>query len=115
MKKNIYLIGVAISLTLFSSCGDFLDVKPVGQMIPTEVSQFENILNNTITLDYQFIDNNYGCFYAFLGDNVKISENQMKFNYNATFPNQEIIAAYKYYSPVYSERLFESTGYREGI
>lgn len=115
MKKNIYLIGVAISLTLFSSCGDFLDVKPVGQMIPTEVSQFENILNNTITLDYQFIDNNYGCFYAFLGDNVKISENQMKFNYNATFPNQEIIAAYKYYSPVldpHSTPMWWTYGYK---
>ena len=100
MKKNIYIIGMALSMTLLSSCGDYLDVKPVGQMIPTEVSQFENILNNTTTLNYQFMDNNRGCSYAFLGDNVEISENQMKYNYDATFPNQDVIAAYKYYSPM---------------
>ncbi len=100
MKKNIYIIGVALGAALMSSCGDYLDVKPVGQMIPTEVSQFENILNNSITLSYQFMDNNRGCSYAFLGDNVEISENQMKYNYNATFPNQDVVAAYKYYSPM---------------
>lgn len=66
MKNNKYIIGLALSLSLLSSCGDYLDVKPVGQMIPTEVSQFENILNNTTTLSYQFMDNNRGCSYAIL-------------------------------------------------
>ncbi len=115
MKKNIYIIGMALSMTLLSSCGDYLDVKPVGKMIPTEVSQFENILNNTTTLSYQFMDNNRGCSYAFLGDNLQISENQMKYNYNATFPNQDVVAAYKYYSPMLDPKstpMWWTYGYR---
>lgn len=115
MKKNIYVIGLALSVSLLSSCGDYLDVKPVGKMIPTEVSQFENVLNNTTTLSYQFMDNNRGCSYAFLGDNLQISENQMKFNYNASFPNQDLIAAYKYYSPMLDPKstpMWWTYGYR---
>lgn len=115
MKNNKYIIGLALSLSLLSSCGDYLDVKPVGQMIPTEVSQFENILNNTTTLSYQFMDNNRGCSYAFLGDNLQISENQMQFNYNSTYPNQDIVAAYKYYSPMLDPKstpMWWTYGYR---
>lgn len=115
MKKNIYIIGMTLSMTLLSSCGDYLDVKPVGQMIPTDVSQFENILNNTTTLSYQFMDNNRGCSYAFLGDNLQISENQMKYNYDATFPNQDVVAAYKYYSPMLDPKstpMWWSYGYK---
>ena len=115
MKKNIYVIGLALSVSLLSSCGDYLDVKPVGKMIPTEVSQFENVLNNTTTLSYQFMDNNRGCSYAFLGDNLQISENQMKFNYIASFPNQDLIAAYKYYSPMLDPKstpMWWTYGYR---
>ena len=115
MKNNKYIIGLALSLSLLSSCGDYLDVKPVGQMIPTEVSQFENILNNTTTLSYQFMDNNRGCSYAFLGDNLQISDNQMQFNYNSTFPNQDIIAAYKYYTPMLDPKstpMWWTYGYR---
>lgn len=51
MRKLGYILLVMCALEC-SSCDDFLDVKPVGQMIPTEVTQFENLLNNTTTLDY---------------------------------------------------------------
>lgn len=97
--KNISYIAVAVT-AMFSltSCDHFLDVKPVGKMIPTEVSQFENILNNSLTVDtYFMMDNNRGCCYAALGDNLEISENQAKYQYTATYPNLDILAAYTFY------------------
>ncbi len=100
MRKLIYLT-LALCVGFFTSCSDFLDVKPVGKMIPTEISQFENLLNNTTTTDHYFMtDNNGGCFYAVLGDNLWISENQVKYQYTATFPNLDILAAAIYYNPV---------------
>ncbi len=100
MKKIIYLT-LALCAGLFTSCDSFLDVKPVGKMIPTEVSQFENLLNNTTTIDHFFMtDNNGGCFYAMMGDNLWISENQKNYNYTATFPNLDILAAAIYHTPV---------------
>lgn len=83
-----------------ASCSDFLDVQPVGKMIPTEVTQFEKLLNNTNTVDRQFMDNNRGCSYAMLGDNLQISETQAKANYTATFPNLDLLAAYIFYQPM---------------
>lgn len=101
MRKLIYLT-LALCAGVFTSCADFLDVKPVGKMIPTEISQFENLLNNTTTIDHWFMmDNNYGCSYAVMGDNLTISENQAKYQYTATFPNLDILAAAIYYEPIY--------------
>lgn len=99
MKKTHSII-ISLLVVALSSCSDFLDVKPVGQMIPDEVYQFENILNNTSTLDYFMMDNNRGCFYALMGDNVEVSENQMNHKYNATYPNLDLLAAYIFYQPV---------------
>lgn len=100
MKNLILSILTAVGGMCLISCGDFLDVKPVGKMIPTEVSQFENLLNNELTLQYFMYDNNNGCFYAALGDNIEISENQLNYLYTATFPNLDILAAYIFYSPI---------------
>ena len=61
-------------------CHDFLDVKPVGKLIPTEVEEFENILNNTYTVDWYYMDNNKGTLLASLGDNLQISENSANYN-----------------------------------
>lgn len=103
MRKLLYLI-LATFVGVFTSCNDFLDVKPVGKMIPTEISQFENLLNNAgNTIETYFMtDNNGGCFYAMLGDNLQISENLAKYNYTAIFPNLDILAAAIYYSPIMS-------------
>ena len=60
MKNLILSILTAVGGMCLISCGDFLDVKPVGKMIPTEVSQFENLLNNELTLQYFMYDNNNG-------------------------------------------------------
>lgn len=88
-----------ISILALASCDDYLDVKPMGKLIPTQVEEFENILNNTNTLDFHFMDNNRGNFYAMLGDNLEISENQAAFNYISSNPNIECYAAYTFYLP----------------
>lgn len=93
---NTMLLCGAMTVT---SCNEFLDVKPVGKLIPTEVTQFENILNNENTLKWHLMDNNYGCGFAFWGDNLSISENQAKYDYTSTHPNIDRYAAYIYYEP----------------
>ena len=99
MKKIIYSLIMVISLSL-TSCNEYLDVKPVGKMIPTEVSQFENLLNYPYLIQYFMYDNNYGSFYATLGDNLKISPTLMEYFYNETCPNLDILAAYIFYTPI---------------
>lgn len=44
MKKYIFsLLGMAM---LFSSCDDYLDIEPKGQLIPTSADEFELLLNS---------------------------------------------------------------------
>ena len=100
--KYIILSLLTAAGAMLTSCDDYLDVKPIGKMIPTEVSQFENLLNNVNTLNYFHMDNNGGCSYAALGDNLEISENQLNYNYTATFPTLDILAAYMFYEPMYN-------------
>ncbi len=98
MNKIFFALLVS-GLLLNSACTDFLDVKPVGQLIPSKVEDLENLLNNTRSIDYHFIDNNRGSFYAFLGDNLRISDNQQKYLYLSTHPNVDRYAAYTFYTP----------------
>lgn len=98
MNKIFFSLLVS-GLLLNTACTDFLDVKPVGQLIPSKVEDLENLLNNTRSIDYHFIDNNRGSFYAFLGDNLRISDNQQKYLYLSTHPNVDRIAAYTFYTP----------------
>lgn len=99
MKLLYYIPLLCCTAIGTSSCGDFLDVKPVGKLIPTEVTQFENLLNNTNTINFHMMDNNRECGFAFWGDNLSISENQAKYNYTSTHPNIDRYAAYIYYEP----------------
>lgn len=96
---KIKYIPILISAVAFTSCNDFLDVKPVGKLIPTEVTQFENLLNNVNTINYHYLDNNNGCGMAYFGDNLSISENQAKYSYVSTHPNIDRYAAYIFYEP----------------
>ncbi|MCF0172118.1 MAG: RagB/SusD family nutrient uptake outer membrane protein, partial [Bacteroidales bacterium] len=101
ITKNIFM-ALALSCCL-TACEKFLDVQPVGKLIPTEVVQFENLLNNSNTLgSYFMFDNNNGCSYAALGDNIQVSENQLKYQYIGTFPNLDILAAWTYQFPIYN-------------
>ena len=90
------LLTISLMVGLFMGCHDFLDVKPVGKLIPTEVEEFENILNNTYTVDWYYMDNNKGTLLASLGDNLQISENSANYNYTATHPNINRYAAYTF-------------------
>lgn len=96
---KIKYIPVIASVVALTACNDFLDVKPVGKLIPTEVTQFENLLNNSSTYRYHFNDNNGGCGIAYWGDNLAISENQAEYLYKSTHPNIDRYAAYIYYEP----------------
>jgi hypothetical protein len=100
MKTNIIKNGIILTLAvLFASCNDFLDVEPVGKLIPTKVSELDNLLNNVNTIDFQFLDNNRGCFYAQLGDNITISPYQAENTYYATHPNIDRYHAYIFAIP----------------
>lgn len=98
--KLKYLALAAIFVGAATSCSDFLDVKPVGKMIPTKVSEYENLLNNSRTIDYFMMDNNRGCFYSMMGDNNQMSENHYNYQYISTFVNLDLLAAYIFYTPV---------------
>lgn len=97
MKSIKYILPLVLIGASVSSCDDYLDVKPVGKMIPTEVSQFENILNNTNTLDFFMMDNNRNCCYAMLGDNLCLSYNHAHYQYTSSHPNLEVLSAYVFY------------------
>ncbi|MDF2514801.1 MAG: RagB/SusD family nutrient uptake outer membrane protein [Sphingobacterium sp.] len=98
MKKIIYLAFGLVTVSTFS-CNKYLDVKPIGQLIPSKVENVENLLNNAATISSFYVDNNSGCFYAFLGDNLTISENQALYEYKSTHPNVDHWAAFKFYYP----------------
>lgn len=100
MRRNILTI-LLTGLLINSSCTKFLDVKPVGQLIPTKVEDLENLLNSNNTVELFFVDNNRGSFYAHLGDNLRISDNQAKYLFLNTNPNVERLAAYKFYYPYF--------------
>ena len=97
--KLSYIPYILCGAFICASCNDFLDVKPVGKLIPTKVTQFENLLNNTRTLNFHCVDNNGGCGLAFFGDNIRISENQAKYYYHSAFVNLDRYAAHIFYEP----------------
>lgn len=68
-------------LWLSVSCSNFLDVEPMGKLIPEEVEDYENLLNNLTTIN-NFLAYNNTCYLATLGDNLEISENQARYQYN---------------------------------
>lgn len=100
--KLLYLIA---AFALLASCNNFLDVKPVGKLIPTEVGEFENILNNPNTVDDYLMDNNNGCLLSLLGDNLLLSENVANYFYTQTSPNVERYAAYTYKQPYNNPKM----------
>lgn len=100
MKKFKYILPALVLGTATVSCDDYLDVKPVGKMIPTEVSQFEGLLNSDNSIEYFMMDNNSGCCYAMLGDNLTMSYNHAHYQYIPSHPNLDILAAYVFYDRV---------------
>ncbi len=44
MKNKIVYIGLLVASTMFGSCDKYLDIKPVGAVIPTTTSDFRGLL-----------------------------------------------------------------------
>ncbi len=98
MKKILKYAAIGMMAMTTVSCNDFLDVKPVGRLIPTKVTEYENILNNAGSLQYFLLDNNQNCQYAMRGDNAEISDAHLKYSYIPSFPNNELLASYIFYT-----------------
>lgn len=96
---NFKLLCISLNIVFCFGCNDFLDVKPVGKLIPSQVEEFENILNNPRTVDWYHMDNNRGTLLANLGDNLQISENRANYDYVVTHPNIDRYAAYIFKLP----------------
>lgn len=97
MRTIRYIFPIAALAVMAVSCDDYLDVKPVGKMIPTEVSQYENLLNNTLTIQYFMSDNNHDCAYAMLGDNAMLSYNHAHYQYTPSSYILDMLAGYVFY------------------
>lgn len=103
---KLKLLYPIITFALLASCNNFLDVKPVGKLIPTQVEEFEYILNNGNTINWYFKDDyNGGCKLSLLGDNLSFSDNIANYHYNHTRSNIDCYAAYIYKLPYNNPRL----------
>ena len=101
-KSVNFILGlVLVSSLMMTSCTKFLDVKPVGKLIPVEAKDYEGLLNNSSTVRFFHMDNNMGSAYAMMGDNIEISELQMQKSYSPTYINLDRLAAYIFYDRVF--------------
>ena len=50
MIKKIYFIMVVIGSILLSSCDSYLDIQPVGQVIPTTLTEYRALLTTAYGL-----------------------------------------------------------------
>lgn len=96
MKKLLYIL---IAIMVLTSCDDYLDVKPVGKLIPSKLEEFDRLLNNSSLYDWEFLDNNGGCALAMLGDNYEYSENVFASELAVSNPNVDRLMAYKFNRP----------------
>ncbi|MEZ2442350.1 RagB/SusD family nutrient uptake outer membrane protein [Chitinophaga sp. RCC_12] len=99
MKQRI-LILVIIMAGSISSCKKFLDVKPKGKLIPSEVADFDHLLDNSNIAQWVFIDNNTGCNLGYLTDNLSLSDGIGNISYKANnHPNIDRYWAYVFRQP----------------
>lgn len=96
MKKIIYIVCTL----LFASCNEFLDVKPVGKLIPSKVADFENLLNHKSTYEFLMHGGNYDSPLMPLTDNVFISDEMVKGYYYAGHSLLHFLSGYSLYSPL---------------
>lgn len=97
MKKIILLLAIGLMGT--TSCSKFLDVKPVGKLIPTEIEEFDNILNSVNTIDFHLADNNRGSALTGLSDMIYMTDNVIKYYYNPSSVNLPRMASYVFAAP----------------
>ncbi|MDD4638417.1 MAG: RagB/SusD family nutrient uptake outer membrane protein, partial [Bacteroidales bacterium] len=100
MKYTKIILLLSAVLLLGSCMDNFLDVKPMGKLIPEKAADFENLLNNDNTVEFQFMDGNRGIRFAYLGDNYKITQALSENRFTPGAVNMDRYAAYVFYDPV---------------
>lgn len=94
---SILLFTAAVSLT---ACNKFLDVKPKGKLIPTEVAEFNHLLDNQDIVKYPFLNNNNTSLLGYMTDNLTLSEGIGKIYYKANnSPNIDCYYGYIFRPP----------------
>ena len=98
MKKiNIILY---CGLLLITSCGKFLDVKPVGKLIPSEVKDFAGLLHSEQTINYHLVsDNNMGSSLTGLSEYVYLDDKVIKYFYTPSIVILSRLAGYSFQTP----------------
>ncbi|WP_172677378.1 RagB/SusD family nutrient uptake outer membrane protein [Marinifilum fragile] len=96
MKNLLYMLIVTL---VFTSCDEYLDVKPVGKLIPSKIEELDRLLNNSSVYAWDYMDNNNGCSIAMLGDNYEYSENVFASELEVSNPNVDRLMAYKFNRP----------------
>lgn len=102
-QKYIILFAAVFGM---SSCKRYLDVKPKGKLIPSSVADYDHLLDNTSTVELNFLDGNKGSLLADLGDNLEMSEGQGKVGFVlSSHPNVERYYAYIFRQPYKNPNL----------
>jgi hypothetical protein len=114
MKKITYILILSF---IISSCERFLDVKPVGSLIPTDVEQFDNLLYNSKTYDFLFSDNNRGSLLLPLSDEVVISDVVITSSYKGASNDRfnPYIFAKPYLNPYMTDDYFLEAAYKAAL
>lgn len=114
MKK--YIIALSIFAATLSSCEEFLDVEPVGKMIPTQVEEFANLLHYSYTYSWNYKDNNGGSQLISLADNIEMTDNYIQYEFSPQYVNLDRFAAYAfrqpYQDPTMPDYYLEYGGYK---
>lgn len=116
MKKIIILSLTIVLAFSFTSCDDFLDVKPAGKLIPAEgdVVSYDRLLNNINTIRYVFHNSNGGSNLPYLTDDVQISDNQAEASWIDGHPNIDCYYSYIYQTP-YANPAVHDTYWNSGF
>lgn len=98
MKK--ILVILLFICPILVSCEDFLDIDPMGKLVPDDIEDFENLLNNPNTYTWIFMRNNYESRMMGFSDNITMSDVVARGYYNTGHVFSEWFAAYSLYYPV---------------
>ncbi|WP_109699260.1 RagB/SusD family nutrient uptake outer membrane protein [Chitinophaga deserti] len=105
MSNQKYILFFS-AVMLMSSCKEYLDVKPKGKLIPSSVADYDHLLDNTSTVELNFLDGNKGSVLAHIGDNLEVTEGQGKVGYIlSSHPNVERYYGYTYRQPYKNPNL----------
>lgn len=100
MQRDFLYILALAGIPLLGGCNKYLDVKPKGRLIPTEIKDFDHLLDNSDIVERAFLDNNLGCMLGYMTDNITLSEGLGKVNYKAfNHPNIDRYYGYIFRAP----------------